>query len=953
MFRGCSPKVVLSLLSVSIAIYVGVLNLIDRSTLVEVWDGIAWIENQQEGLIADKIHDPAASASRVGIQIGDRLLEVEDIRIRGLDDYIEVLEVLAESTSIGVPVTYLVEKASKKGLTSYAVNLKKKSQLTRIDVLLSIVGFLHLGIGLIIFLKKWKTKGAFHFYLLCLTSFFLYLCRYSGRGDAFDILIYWIGAISLLLLPPLFLHFCSTFPEVFCWFGREEKRQLVFYLPGAMLLITHAVWFLGLLQPMGFPRAQEIGYFFDRIHLAHFGIVVSIGACVLIQAGRRVQKSLYRKQMKWLSYGVLVSLGPFLGLYVLPYFLGFSIYPIMELSILSLALLPLCFGYAIAKYRLIDVEQIFRESASYLLASWILLVCYVGIVLLVGGALHNFSPQASFSLFSFSALLVAFLFAPVKNRIQKQIDRYFYKDTYDYRQSFADFGKSLGSEVSLPSLLKKISSRVKKTFDLSCVAIFLRSSSRSDRFTLYHSLGFEVDGEQNRYIQVMNPLSGCIDSQDTFHFQKSDSEDVEHLRSQLSSWGIRYLQPLQNHGRVIGLVGLGDRANGDGLSSNDLDLVAVLADYAAIALDNAVLYRSLETKASELHRLKAYNERVIQSITAGVVVVNSDGVVRIWNSFMESLYGVEADQIVGRHIHDVLPADLIQSLSETLGNSWRTEETRRLYKTLLKSSPGTSCLVNIHISPFLVQEDALSGTLLLFDDVTEKVKLENQLLQAEKLTSIGLLAAGVAHEVNTPLAGISSYTQMLLASTSPSDSRREVLEKIEKQSFRASEIVNNLVNFARVSDSDFGEVNLNSLMLETLSLLEHQLRSNSVEVSLSLDPSLPCTVGHGGKLQQVFVNLFMNAQDAMPSGGQITVRSYCEKSGIVVEVADTGEGISQEVVSQIYDPFFTTKDVGKGTGLGLSVCYGILQEHSGSIQVQSRVGEGSKFMVNLPVKRIH
>ena len=199
--------------------------------------------------------------------------------------------------------------------------------------------------------------------------------------------------------------------------------------------------------------------------------------------------------------------------------------------------------------------------------------------------------------------------------------------------------------------------------------------------------------------------------------------------------------------------------------------------------------------------------------------------------------------------------------------------------------------MNIHLSPFVAQDDVLTGTLLLFDDVTEKAQLEEQLVQAEKLTSIGLLAAGVAHEVNTPLAGISSYTQLLLDSTPSSDSRRDLLEKIEKQSFRASRIVNNLVNFARVRDGEFREVNVNSLMLETVSLLEHQLWSQGVEVSLHLDPALPRTRGHEGKLQQIFVNLLMNAKDAMPDGGSIKIRTSHRNSELMVEVEDSGKGI--------------------------------------------------------------
>lgn len=262
-------------------------------------------------------------------------------------------------------------------------------------------------------------------------------------------------------------------------------------------------------------------------------------------------------------------------------------------------------------------------------------------------------------------------------------------------------------------------------------------------------------------------------------------------------------------------------------------------------------------------------------------------------------------------------------------------------------------MVNITLAPFFMQDDLVTGTLLVFDDITEKVQLEKQLLQSEKLSSIGLLAAGIAHEINTPLTGVCSYTQMLLKETPPEDFRHEVLKKIEKQSFRASNIVDNLLNLARVRDSDFQTVNINGLMLETLSLLDHQFRKTNIDVKLDLDPMLPPTAANGGKLQQVFMNLFLNAKDAMPAGGQLTVRTNCEDSQLVIRIKDSGTGISDQNIKRIYDPFFTTKEVGRGTGLGLSICYGIIQEHSGRISVESSAGLGSTFRLNLPLKRIH
>jgi two-component system, NtrC family, sensor kinase len=191
---------------------------------------------------------------------------------------------------------------------------------------------------------------------------------------------------------------------------------------------------------------------------------------------------------------------------------------------------------------------------------------------------------------------------------------------------------------------------------------------------------------------------------------------------------------------------------------------------------------------------------------------------------------------------------------------------------------------------------------------------------------------------------------MLAKQVANDDQKSILLDKIAKQTFRASEIVNSLLNFSRTSTTSFGDVDLNKVVRETMSLLEHQIRKVGVEVKLDLAGALPPVHGNAGKLQQVFLNLFLNARDAMDGGGELCVRTWAEESGARVDVSDTGHGISPEYIRRIYDPFFTTKGSGKGTGMGLAVTYGIIQEHKGSIEVSSRQG-GTRFQLRLPWSR--
>ena len=941
-------KTVLVLVLSALFLYLGLVNLLDRMEWKTPSDGIRWSQT------TDRVIVESAWNQGTGPGPGDRLVSINGLPVDSLDEYAVVLELVAATFPEGTQATYSVEGAGTGTATTYAVDIQLKSNTDSTDLVLALLAFAYLGIGIVVFLPNWKTQGAFHFYLICLVAFILYFYRYSGRADLFDLSVYWISGVAFLVLPPLFLHFCCYFPRPLALTGRLRHLKPWFYLPMLGLLALHILWFSGLLESVGLPRIERLRYFFNQVHLGHFVVLFVLGSAALFQSRSEMTSLVQRQQMKWIASATAIGVAPFICLYALPFALGLPISPYMEASLLGLVLIPIGFGYAITKRRLMDIKLLFKQGAAYALSSSALLGLYVGIVLLIGRAIQGFLPESGFVLFTVAALLVAFLFAPLKNRIQNQIDRYFYREEYDYRQSLADFGKTLSSEIRLSALAGIVSERIRKTLNISPIAIFLRDDSQVNAYRLYHAEDLPGDVNGLNHVVAPDAIFSNFDRDLNPLLLLSSSEHVERLRSQLNHGGLHYVQPLRVHGRIIGFWALGKRRNGDFLSTEDLDLIGALSGYAAIAMDNALLYRSLEGKASELAQLKAYNEEVVESITVGVVAIDPEGEITVWNNAMTAIFGLESADVVGSDASDVFPDDLVQTLKRVIeGPKWVAESTSRFYKTHVEMKKGQGRLVNITLSPFVLQEDVVTGILMVFDDVTEKGQLENQLLQAEKLSSIGLLAAGIAHEINTPLTGVCSYTQMLVKETPSTDPRHDILKKIEKQGFRASTIVDNLLNFARVSDTDFSEVNVNGLMLETLSLMDHQLRKSDVEVEVDLDASLPATLANGGKLQQVFMNLVLNAKDAMPQGGKLTVRTYQEDSQLVVKIQDSGTGISEENVKRIYDPFFTTKKAGEGSGLGLSVSYGIIREHSGRINVDSRSGQGTTFRLHLPVKRVN
>jgi two-component system NtrC family sensor kinase len=644
----------------------------------------------------------------------------------------------------------------------------------------------------------------------------------------------------------------------------------------------------------------------------------------------------------------------------------------MDAAVIFLVLIPVTWAYAIVRYRLMDVDIIFQQGYVYTLATICVLAVFYGLIFWVGG-LEDIGATAAGVLI----LIAAFVFQPIRKWIQELLDRYlFYRDKYDYRLTLIEFARELSSQTDLDPMLRSVADRLKRTLSIERVAFFL--ADEDGRFRLR-------DAENGRYDRRHYDLSFLLAEPDRpylFFEQTRHLLDVvtknlpETVRHTITDLDLTYYVACTVRGRTIAYLGASRTETGDFLTSEDLEMLVTVSGYVGIAIENARLYRSLAQKMQENERLKEYSENIVESINVGILAVDLDDRVESWNTRMEQLTGVSREQAVSRPLSELLPDDLMAKFAGLGGESG----IHHIYRFTLRpkteikviempiggtngraNGGGTAAapepaaapqetILNIAVAPLVSKDLEQIGRLIIFDDVTERDELERRLVQADKLSSVGLLAAGVAHEVNTPLAVISTYAQMLAKQVSEDDQKTKLLEKIAKQTFRASEIVNSLLNFSRTSPTTFDELPLNRVIQESLTLIEHQMEKAGIRVQMELEEQLPAIKGNAGRLQQVFVNLFLNARDAMAAGGTLTVRSFRQGETVGVDVADTGHGIQPENVSRIFDPFFTTK-ARKGTGLGLSVTYGIVREHGGIIEVESQPGEGTRFHLEFPPAR--
>ena len=432
------------------------------------------------------------------------------------------------------------------------------------------------------------------------------------------------------------------------------------------------------------------------------------------------------------------------------------------------------------------------------------------------------------------------------------------------------------------------------------------------------------------------------------------AEEVEFWRDH----GIYYFVPCTFEGSAIAVLALGRKETDEPFNSEDLGLLTAVAGQVATAIENGRLYRQLHIKAEELGRMREFNDNILESLDDGLVVFDADESIVRWNRALESFYGVKRANAIGRSFADVFDRSFVEAVRAARADN---PSGATLFKVPLTSRQPAAAgeteperlMVNATAVPLqsLAGPGAVVGTILLLENVTDRVRLEEQLQISEKMASIGLLAAGVAHEVNTPLTGISSYTQMLLEKADPTDPRTMLLEKIERQTFRAAKIVNGLLTLSRpgTPGGDRTHVDLNTIVTDVFSLLEHQFAVGKIRVRRELSPVPVMVLGIEHQLQQVFLNLFLNARDAMPSGGWLTVMTRVEGDQALAEIADTGSGIPPEHLARIYDPFFTTKAIGRGTGLGLSISYGIVREHDGAVRCDSTVGQGTRFTLSLPI----
>ncbi|HYR74676.1 MAG TPA: ATP-binding protein [Pyrinomonadaceae bacterium] len=938
------------------------------------WDGVTWV-NTSQGVIAKAV-EPGSAAARARLVPGDHLLAISPNgrscanitrgpKCEQIADAKDV-QIYLDNARVGGEIHYFIERPSYPSETrNYYADLDNLGSIqnwTARDLYVNLIGLVYLCVGLfVIFKQGGRSPFVLHFASLCLAAFVFHFYTPIGTYKDLDLAIAFLRNAGFIMFAPLFLHFSAIYPVRYHLFEARRWRSVLLYLPAFVLLgVATAVFFNGELTRVLPSAGKLIGYspeFVVRFYKAsfiHFAIALVASAALLVRRFVISKNTVARQQLKWVVWGSLLAILPFMLLYGTGYLIGEDTAgSLTDASFLPLILIPLSLGYSVVRYRLMDVELVVRRVAVYAFTTLAIAVAIGAIVYFTG--LFAFSGDVASTgeitlrlILSVAAMAcIVMIAAPVKNFLQERVDRVFYGQRYDLRRSLLDFGRTI-SATAFDPLIDSLITHLRDVMNVERLAIFVEDPLDPSGYRVARAAGLgqiNVPADFRDMIRTRSSETGVVRADDLEMVPEGDG----FVRRVL-----HYYVPCVVRGRMVAVIGLGRSADGALLSSEDVEILRTVSGYIAVAIENSLLYQEQQHRAAELELLKEFNESIVESINVGLMAVDLDGRITRLNSALEEIFSITRDEVIGKKVEELFAEDFADTLHQVLGpDGWHLPQTRQIYKLHTATRAGRSLVLNIALAPLCADSDEQTGALGVFEDVTQRLQLEEQLQQREKLSSIGLLAAGVAHEVNTPLTGVSSYTQMLLGMLSESDPKHALLLKVRRQAERATDIVNNLLNFSRTgSAAEFDAVDIHRVLDDTLQLLEPQLRRSQIEIVRDYGDNLPQVHGNSVKLQQVFTNLILNARDSIANGnGRVSLSTRNGDDGsLVVEVADSGVGIAPDDVAKIYDPFFTTKGVGRGTGLGLAVTYGIVQEHSGHISVSSTPGLGTTFRISLPTE---
>ncbi|MBI4915751.1 MAG: PDZ domain-containing protein [Acidobacteria bacterium] len=838
---------------------------------------------------------PRSGAARAGLAWGDVITSIDGVPASQVQDIERA--VYARRVSI-----LTVDRGGATRDTAYY------PPVARVDVRYLLVAFatmFTLVVAAIVFIGH-PTGHAGRFLALAEALFVAIVVPLSQPPSASSQFLLLVRDFGRLALPPLLVSFFATFPRRTMRVGWLR----VAFVPSVLVAMARTGLAAGLVPPVwgGMLLAETLdGATALLVVLGVFAAAVLGVRAYLVSRDDPTR----RRQVEWVALGAAAGFTPYLLLSLIPQWAGAELEVLTWVSLLPLALVPLGVASSLLEFRLWDLEDITRQVVA------------TGIAVLLGGlsfALLNYAiTQVGFQLGNWrnlvavaGGILLVLLTLPARRFLLESLERLQYRERLAARRALTTFAEEAAGHRDPGELLARLTRLVQEALAVEPVVTYLAQGDR-----LYPS-----PREPNFPVLSFASARGQFPS------------DWERP---LAEAGLTTRFVLERDSRVVGLLYCGRRQGGLPLGHGERRLVAALAAQAALALENTLLLADLRRQVEEHRLLEDYLERVFEFSAAALLICDATGKILRANERAAVLLRTTSSQLVGVRLGSVV----------NLRPEWQSRLPAGLASVQVQLLSGDGDHTGLlSTSALEVEPGRFDGRVVSLDDITEQLSLEQRLADQERLAALGRLAAGLAHEVNTPMTGIASYAQLLRDLTQAGDPRQPLVEKLEEQAFRVARIVSNLLELARPAGFERQPVDLVAVARDEFIQMRPEAERAGIELSL-VERGEAVVAGNRVQLELVMHNLLRNAVQATPVGGRVEVR-IGGGDPVCLEVADNGPGVPEGLAEKIFEPFVTTRQGRGGTGLGLAITRDIVQAHAGTIKVLPNQPTGALVRVELP-----
>lgn len=612
---------------------------------------------------------------------------------------------------------------------------------------------------------------------------------------------------------------------------------------------------------------------------------------------------------------------------------------------------------AILKYHLLDINIALRKGLAYFPISVIVAIPYVTTIYY-----FEWVQKQPVPIGILIALLVftAFIFNPLWQRIERFVGRRFYHQRYDFLRSLEHFSKETHDITDIGQLSTSLVGLIGHALEVSNVRLLLPDASgkfatvsSAEEDTIPYSMNFD------------NPILGLLRSDRALLYQH-EIDTLPHFttltpqeRNIINVADAELFLPLKDKkNQLVGLLVLGKKPLNQPYSYEDEQTVLQVANRIAIELENARLYEQIKQSEMALRESETLFRTIVEASPSFLMIVDMNGKVIYASPNCEQYTGYSPVELQGKVIWWVHDHDLAR-ITEAFRDAFHEElsgGSNVEFRAIKKN--GEEWYASASWRLLRDWKEEIKALVVQLTDITDRKRMEEERIEVQqkaylssRLASVGEMAAGIAHEINNPLTAVIGFSQILMQKDVSEDIMKN-LEIVNNGAQRVAGIIRRLLMFARQQKPERGYIDVNKLLMETISLRTYELETNNIHLSTKLDSDLPEIVADGRQLQQVFLNIIMNAETEMRlahARGNLLISTENNNGRVLIKFTDDGPGIVPENINKIFDPFFTTREVGQGTGLGLSLCHGIISEHNGRIYADSTWGQGATFIIELPV----